>query len=142
MRKQFWVLGILAVLSCATIGQAQQVDFAFGVGTILAPSASSASGNHSSQSLTGGAYPAISGDFLFHKNFGIDAARSPGAPARNIYQGNFPYRPLFWGLQRNVCSEDRGQGGRPICLLESVLRAFGFTKPIHNSAMDSVARIT
>ncbi len=37
---------------------------------MLAPSAASASGNYSSQSLRGGAYPAFSGDFLFI-SFGV-----------------------------------------------------------------------
>jgi len=36
---------------------AQQFDVAFGVGTLTAPSASSANGNHAPVSLTGGAYP-------------------------------------------------------------------------------------
>jgi hypothetical protein len=75
--------------------QAQQVDAAFGVGTVLAPSAANATGNYSSQSLRGGAYPAFSGDFLLHKNFGVMGEISWRA-SQNYYQGNYPFRPVFW----------------------------------------------
>src|SRR5271157_1692351 len=51
--------------------QAQQFDAAFGVGTLVAPSASSATGNHQQVSLTGGAYPVFSADILLKRQFGI-----------------------------------------------------------------------
>ena len=95
MKKQIWVVGIVAAMFLATTLQAQQITAAFGVGTVLAPSASSASGNYSSQSMSGGAYPAISGDFLFHKNFGVMGEIAWRA-SQNYYQGNYPYRPLLW----------------------------------------------
>jgi hypothetical protein len=95
MKKQLWLLGILAAVFSAVTMQAQQVSAAFGVGTVLAPSAASASGNYSSQSLRGGAYPAFSGDFLFHKNFGVMGEIAWRA-SQNFYQGSYPFRPLFW----------------------------------------------
>lgn len=95
MKKQLWLFGILAVFFSAVAMQGQQISAAFGVGTVLAPSAASASGNYSSQSLRGGAYPAISGDFLFHKNFGVMGEVSWRA-SQNYYQGSYPFRPLFW----------------------------------------------
>src|ERR1041385_1461972 len=49
------VLGL--VLVAAIAGSAQDFDVAFGVGTLIATSASSASGNSKPVSLTGGAYP-------------------------------------------------------------------------------------
>lgn len=95
MSKRFWIAATLFTLLSLGLLQAQQVDAAFGVGTVLAPSASSATGNYSSQSLRGGAYPVISGDFLLHKNFGIMGEISWRA-SQNLYQGSSPYRPLFW----------------------------------------------
>jgi len=95
MKRLLWVVVIFAAILAATTVQAQEVTAAFGLGTVLAPSASSASGNYSSQSLRGGAYPVISGDFLFHKNFGVMGEIAWRA-SRNYYQGNYPYRPLFW----------------------------------------------
>src|ERR1700756_1829436 len=95
MKKQLWLFGVLAVLLSAVATQAQQITAAFGVGTVLAPSAASASGNYSSQSLRGGAYPAFSGDFLFHKNFGVMGEIAWRA-SQNFYQGSYPFRPLFW----------------------------------------------
>src|SRR5581483_2280500 len=51
--------------------EAQQFDVAFGLGTVSSASASSASGDHTPQSLGGGVYPAFSGDFLLRHNFGV-----------------------------------------------------------------------
>jgi hypothetical protein len=95
MKKQLWLLGTLAVALSAVAMQAQQISAAFGVGTVLAPSAASASGNYSSQSVRGGAYPAFSGDFLIHKNFGVMGEVAWRA-SQNFYQGNYPFRPIFW----------------------------------------------
>ncbi|HLH08999.1 MAG TPA: hypothetical protein VKW78_17300 [Terriglobales bacterium] len=95
MNRRFWIAATLVTLLTAGVIQAQQVDASFGVGTILAPSAANASGNYSSQSLRGGAYPVIRGDFLLHKNYGIMGEVSWRA-SQNNYQGTSPYRPLFW----------------------------------------------
>src|ERR1700756_5693663 len=95
MKKQLWLFGVLAVLLSAVATQAQQISAAFGVGTVLAPSAASASGNYSSQSLRGGAYPAFSGDFLIHKNFGV-MGEIAWKGSQGVYAGYQPYRPIFW----------------------------------------------
>src|SRR5437899_12063448 len=50
------------------VAHAQQVNAAFGLNAITAPSASSASGNHFPQSVRGGLFPSFSGDFIFFKN--------------------------------------------------------------------------
>lgn len=78
--------------------QAQQLDAAFGVGTLTAPSASSASGDHSAVSMTGGAYPAVSVDVLLKHNFGVGGEVAWRA-SRNNYilpASNQPYRPLLY----------------------------------------------
>ncbi len=75
--------------------QAQQFDVAFGVGTLTAPSASSASGNHQQVSITGGAYPVFSADLLLKNRFGVSGELAWRA-SRNLYAGVQPYRPLFY----------------------------------------------
>jgi hypothetical protein len=69
----------LTLLTCAlflalcNFAAAQaQLDVAFGMNTLTAPSASAASGNHTPQSLTGSAYPSFSAVYCFseHRNTG------------------------------------------------------------------------
>ena len=87
-------LGLLLIV--ASLANAQQIDFAFGVGTTHAPSYSNQlTGFYPKESLTGGAYPAISGDFILFKNFGIGGEIAWKASERN-YAGYQPYRPIFW----------------------------------------------
>jgi hypothetical protein len=91
-------LTLLAVfLTLATIAAtAQQFDLGFGVGTVIATSASYATTfTNSAQSLTGGAYPVFSGDFLLKKNFGVQGEIAWRA-SRSLYLGYQPYRPLFF----------------------------------------------
>jgi hypothetical protein len=98
--KKLSFIAVLAILFVTVIHDnaiAQTFDASFGVGTVLAPSASSASGDHNPVSLTGGAYPAFGADFLFKKNFGVSGELGWRA-SRNIYGlfGVQPYRPLFY----------------------------------------------
>lgn len=81
----------------ATAVSAQQMDVAFGVTTISAPSYSTTTSPSSfpAASLTGGAYPSLSGDFLLHKNFGVMGEISWKA-SQGIYDGYQPYRPILW----------------------------------------------
>jgi hypothetical protein len=92
-------LSLIAVLVLPFLVQgtlhAQQFDVAFGVGTLTAPSASSASGNHAPVSLTGGAYPVFSADLLLKNRFGVSGELAWRA-SRNLYAGFQPYRPLFY----------------------------------------------
>lgn len=87
-------LGV-AVGFCRPAQAQGQLDFAVGISTITAPSASEATGNHFPQSLTGGVYPTFSADFLLFKNFGIQ-----GELAWKGGRGNFadiqPFRPFFY----------------------------------------------
>ena len=73
----------------------QQISAAFGVSTVTAPSASSASGNYSQQSLTGGAYPSFSAGVMLKRNFGINGEISWRA-SQAVYQGFQPFRPIFY----------------------------------------------
>jgi len=89
------------VLFTAGAVQAQQLDLAFGVGTITGQPASdgdpltSVTINHFPQTISGGAYQTLSGDFLFKKGFGIGMAASFRVHENlDIFQQ--PYRPLFY----------------------------------------------
>jgi Outer membrane protein beta-barrel domain len=88
------MLLIVPFLIVGTV-QAQQLDVAFGVGTLTAPSASSATGDHNPVSLTGGAYPAVSAGVLLNKHFGVGGELAWRA-SQNLYAGFQPYRPLFY----------------------------------------------
>ncbi len=99
MRK---LLTTAVLVFCASFlfqgnAHAQQVDVAFGVDTLTAPSANSASGNHFPQSLTGGFYPTISGDVLFWHHLGAGAEVS-WRGSRSYFAGDAsqPFRPLFF----------------------------------------------
>jgi hypothetical protein len=92
----------LAILACAAFlvlsisAAAQpQIDVAFGVNTVTAPSANEATGNHTPQSLTGGAYPSFSADVLIFKNIGVQGEFAWKA-SRGIWQVVQPYRPMFY----------------------------------------------
>ena len=89
MRK----LSLIAVLILPFIVQgmvhAQQFDVAFGVGTLTAPSASSATGSHLPVSLTGGAYPVVSADLLLKHHFGVGGELA-WRGSQNLYAGSSP----------------------------------------------------
>lgn len=93
------LLAVAVFFAIAFVGSRAnaQIDLAFGVGTINAPQRSANLLGYTQASLTGGAYPAISGDFLLHKNFGIGGEiawrASQAAPATIPFA---PYRPLLW----------------------------------------------
>ena len=82
----------------------QQFDVAFGLGGVHAPSTTFTTINGLSVrtvslSQGGGVYPTFSGDFLFHKNFGVGAEISWRA-TRADFAGiaSAPYRPVFYDV--------------------------------------------
>jgi hypothetical protein len=90
-----------AVLACAGMvfttvsAQAQRLDIGFGVGTMSAPSASSATDGHSQQSLNGGAYLGFSGNVLINKRFGV-GGEIAWKGSEGLWGGYQPYRPILW----------------------------------------------
>ena len=62
-----------AVTACSNFAQAQKIDIGFGVSTMIAPGASFVDGVENFPSLSGGAYPGVSGDVLFYHNLGVGA---------------------------------------------------------------------
>jgi hypothetical protein len=95
LKKLSLVLALVLSVLVPSALHAQQFDAAFGVGTILAPSASSASGNHNPVTLSGGAYPVFSADILLKNQFGVSGELAWRA-SRNLYGGFAPERPLFY----------------------------------------------
>jgi hypothetical protein len=99
LRKLSFLLTALCLLLWGSgAAHAQQFDLAFGVGTVTGQSASDAltSTDHTPQSLSGGGYPAFSGDFLFIKKyFGVGGEVSwRGHQNVDIFFN--PYRPIFY----------------------------------------------
>jgi hypothetical protein len=92
--KHSWRAAILITFAClalaslSTLAQAQKVDVAFGVSSVIAPSA-----NADSPSLGGGAYVGFSGDVLFWHNLGAGAEIY--WRANQSYFEATPYRPLY-----------------------------------------------
>jgi hypothetical protein len=79
------------------IALGQQIDFAFGMGTVTATSAGNAGSDYSPQSVGGGAFPVFSGDVLLRKNLGVNGEVAWRA-GQNSYTflADQPFRPLFY----------------------------------------------
>jgi hypothetical protein len=90
----------LSLLFLTGLAAHAQLDAAFGVNTVTAPSAviSSSSGNVL-ESLQRGAYLGFSGDYLFLLNhsFGVGGEIFWRAGQAN-YGGSQPYRPIFYDI--------------------------------------------
>ena len=97
MRQSTLLVVFCVFVLASSVSHAQQFDLAFGVGTVSAPSSITVINdfNHSPQTVGGGAYPVISGDFLLHKDFGIQGEIAWRA-SQNLYLGFQPFRPIFF----------------------------------------------
>ena len=94
MRKLITVVSMCWICVLVAPVHAQQVDVAFGGGSIAAPTtANSFSGV--TESLSGGTYVGFGGDVLIKRSLGAEAEVFwRGSQAS--YSGVVPYRPLFW----------------------------------------------
>ncbi len=95
MRKLSFIALLVFPFLMNSVLHGQNFNVGFGVGTLIAPSASSATGDHAPVSLTGGAYPAFSAALLLKHQFGVSGELSWRA-SRNLYAGFQPYRPLLY----------------------------------------------
>jgi hypothetical protein len=84
-----------ALFLMAGSARGQQVDAAFGVSTITAPSGSSASADFQPQTLGGGAYPTFSANYLIKHHLGVNGEVSWRAH-QNTYLGFQPFRPILF----------------------------------------------
>lgn len=97
--KKIALMAILsALVSVAEGARAQQMDFAFGMGTVTAPSAAVNSQGALLPSLRGGAYPVFSGDLIFYKGQVGFNGEVAWRGSRSYYGGDptQPFRPLFY----------------------------------------------
>ncbi len=100
------ILRVAAVVSCAcaalaffsTTMFAQKIDLAVGGGSVMATGANQADSSHSPESLGGGTYLSASGDYLFHKRFGVQVEAAWRESRAIYYPGGFnqPFRPFFY----------------------------------------------
>lgn len=97
MRKLFLLSFLSVFFLLARTAGAQQLDAAFGLSGLKAPSAFDVSptSNFFPQSVSGGVFTGFSGDFLFLKNFGVGGEVWWRAK-RNLSQGFLPFRPIFY----------------------------------------------
>jgi hypothetical protein len=107
-RSVFTGLTFLALSFGAAFGQ--QFDAAFGVGTLIAPSASAAMSGFTPQSMGGGTFLNFSGDFLFHKQLGISGEATWRA-SQNVYGGFQPFRPVLYDFNAIYAPEYRNKVG-------------------------------
>lgn len=92
MKKLVVILGLSFLFVAAAHAQ-PQFDAAFGVGTIVTPNLN----GQGPLQLNGGAYPAVSADFLFLKDFGVGGEVSwRGSQA--IFAHIQPFRPILYSF--------------------------------------------
>ena len=103
-------IAILATFTCAALAafsnsaQAQKIDIAFGVSTMVAPGASFVDGAEAFPSLSGGAYPGVSGDVLFWHNLGVGAEVFWRGSSANCavsicgFDSGITYRPVLYNF--------------------------------------------
>lgn len=96
MRKLMAVGSMLCLLMVVAPLYGQQIDVAFGGGSLVAPTTST-SFSGASESLNGGAYVGFGGDVLVKRNLGVEAEVFWRA-SQGSYGGLYPYRPLFWAF--------------------------------------------
>jgi len=75
---------------------AQQIDAAFGFGSLSSAAGKSSAGLFFPSS-GGGAYPSFSADFLLKRRLGLEGEMSWRA-SQNLYGGFQPYRPIFYSF--------------------------------------------
>ena len=96
MRKAVLFLLVLSFFALARPVHAQQLDGAFGVFTLKAPSNTTlTSSNFTPQSIGGGAFPAVSVDYLWKNHLGIQGEVAWRA-RDNVYGGYQPFRPILY----------------------------------------------
>lgn len=103
MKKLIWIVSLCFAVASVFAAHAQEFDPAFGLSGFTAPSAFDASGQYSSQALSGGVFPNFSGDFIItsKSRLGINA-NVVWRGGRNTYNpvltGGFtvPFRPILY----------------------------------------------
>ena len=93
--KKLTLLGVFfAFCFLEKVAHGQQVDAAFGFGTLNSSAATTTNGI-TYPSLGGGGYPSFSGDVLLLHHMGIEGDIS-WRGSENLYGAYQPYRPIFY----------------------------------------------
>jgi hypothetical protein len=98
LRKLALLATVFSILLFANIASAQQGDAMLGFGTVMSPSSASSSLSTATIPETGGLYPTISGDVIFHRRIGFNAEVS-WRGSQGLYggcEGCQPYRPIIY----------------------------------------------
>jgi hypothetical protein len=96
LKKLTCIIALFVLCSFGALAHGQQFDAAVGLSTLSAPSATTSNGLLF-PSLTGGAYPDFSADFLLKHHLGVEGEISWRA-AQSNYGGNQPFRPIFYAF--------------------------------------------
>jgi hypothetical protein len=97
MKKLMFGAVLLVLCGLQGIGFAQEVDIAFGVSGLSAPSGTTNSSGAFLPTMGGGAYPGISGDVLIKHQLGVEAEVF-WRGSQNLYGGYQPYRPVMYAF--------------------------------------------
>ncbi|HEY3927930.1 MAG TPA: hypothetical protein VGL89_06130 [Candidatus Koribacter sp.] len=96
MRKIPLLLLAFGLFAFVSAVQAQQLDAAFGINTITAPSNQAiTSANFFPQSVGGGFFPSVSADYLWKNHLGAQGEVA-WRGKDNVYGGYQPFRPIFY----------------------------------------------
>lgn len=96
MRRSSLLLVVLGLFALVSVAGAQQLDAAFGLTTVTAPSNQAlTTSSFFPQSIGGGAFPAFSADYLWKNNFGIQGEVA-WRGKMNVYGGYQPFRPILY----------------------------------------------
>src|SRR5260370_1584232 len=103
------ILSLLFAAFCmffavTSVAGAQQLDVAFGFGTLGGNPASDATvaditaGNATAQTIAGGGYPSFSGDLLFSRKYAGVGGEFTWRARQNVNIFTQPYRPLLYAF--------------------------------------------
>lgn len=97
MRRISLLVILVGVIAMSQAAHAQQLDVAFGVGSIQSKSNLdfNISGDHQPASVGGGAAPAFSADYIFKNHFGIQGEVA-WRGSQTLYGGYQPFRPILY----------------------------------------------
>ena len=96
MRKLMAVGSMWWILTLVVPVYAQQIDLTFGGGPLVAPTSNN-SFSGLNQSLNGGTYLGVGGDYLLKRKFGV-GAEVFWRKTQGLYNSQLPFRPVFWNF--------------------------------------------
>jgi hypothetical protein len=113
MRKVSLAAALCMLLLAQLPAHGQAADVGIGFGTLVAPAASSATGNYQPQSIRGGLYPSVRADIWMKKHVGFNGEVAWRAH-QNLYLNSFgfvPFRPILYDFNAVVGSRFNKQLG-------------------------------